>query len=569
MKFISIKLKKNYTNYLRTLFLLLFSFFICYYFGFQGIIPLDDFVNLNSGYRVYEGDLPFKDYYEVTGPALSIIQALFFDIFGLSWKSYVLHSSIINCVTSIIIYKYFSSTLQNKDLSLIISILFSILFYPNNGVPGVDHHAWAFIIISLLLLDFGFEKKKFIYIFFSIFVFFLSFFIKQVPSAYIFILMCLIYLIHSISEKKVVYFFRIISTTLFFLICILILLNQNGIDFERVIEQYFLMLMNFGSGRVFKIDIYLIRENLSKIYFLFFLIFPTILLFFIKKKIFFNEKKIFLIIFFLILTSLFYETHTNNQAMTFSLIPIISGLIYQIQKNYKSNISLKYIYIFLIFLCVVKIIQFKINLIFYLIVVFIICFYYFKKKVLNFNLNFLLIIYLFITSFYYFELSVKSRKYKDISNERNLISFDGSKIDLFFKDLNWMMNNESSSEDFVNKKKNIAFLLNEIDGNYIFITDYQYYNLILNKKDFSPVKYWATGISYPSEENKLRENFENFFLDKLISNNVKYIVLDQNTTLFKENLLDYSFLSKCFEDKIVKDDLKLEIFKFKFNCFQG
>ena len=133
-------------------------------------------------------------------------------------------------------------------------------------MPGVDHHAWAFIIISLLLLDLGFENKKFIYIFFQYF-FFLSFFIKQVPSAYTFILMCLIYLTQSISEKKVVYFFRIIFTTLFFLICILILLNQNGIDFERVVEQYFLMLINFGSERVFKIDIYLIRENLSKIYF--------------------------------------------------------------------------------------------------------------------------------------------------------------------------------------------------------------------------------------------------------------------------------------------------------------
>ena len=459
MKFISIKLNENHSDYLRILFLLLFSFFICYYFGFQGIIPLDDFVNLNSGYRVYEGDLPFKDYYEVTGPALSIIQSLFFDIFGLSWKSYVLHSSIINCFTSIIIYKYFLSTSKNKDLSLIISISFSLLFYPNNGVPGVDHHAWAFIIISLLLLDLGFENKKFIYIFFSIFFFFLSFFIKQVPSAYTFILMCLIYLKQSISEKKVVYFFRIIFTTLFFLICILILLNQNGIDFERVVEQYFLMLINFGSERVFKIDIYLIRENLSKIYFLFFLIFPTIILFFNKKKIFFNEKKFFLIIFFLILTSLFYETHTNNQAMTFALIPIISGLIYQIQKNYKSNIFLKYIYIFLIFLCVVKIIQFKINLIFYLILIFIICFYYFKKKNLHFNLNFLIIIYLLITSFYYFELSVKSRKYKDISNERNLMSFDGSKIDPFFKDLNWIMNNESSSEDFVNKKKKNSFFI--------------------------------------------------------------------------------------------------------------
>ena len=77
MKFISIKFKENHTDYLRVLLLLLFSFFICYYYGFKGIIPLDDFVNLNSGYRVFNGDLPFRDYYEVTGPALSIIQSFF------------------------------------------------------------------------------------------------------------------------------------------------------------------------------------------------------------------------------------------------------------------------------------------------------------------------------------------------------------------------------------------------------------------------------------------------------------------------------------------------------------
>ena len=45
--------------------------------GFRGIIPLDDFVNLNTGYRFYTGDLPFRDYYEVTGPFLSILQGFF------------------------------------------------------------------------------------------------------------------------------------------------------------------------------------------------------------------------------------------------------------------------------------------------------------------------------------------------------------------------------------------------------------------------------------------------------------------------------------------------------------
>ena len=107
MRLISIKLKNNITIYLNVLLLALFSFFINYYYGFKGIIPLDDFVNLNSGYRFYTGDLPFKDYYEVTGPFLSILQGFFFKIFGLSWKTFVFNSAIFNCLTSLVIFFVF------------------------------------------------------------------------------------------------------------------------------------------------------------------------------------------------------------------------------------------------------------------------------------------------------------------------------------------------------------------------------------------------------------------------------------------------------------------------------
>ena len=569
MKFITIILKQNSTDFLRALLLLVFSFFICYYFGFKGIIPLDDFINLNSGYRVYNGDLPFKDYYEVTGPVLSISQSIFFKLFGLSWKSFVIHSSVINSLTSIMVYIYFLSQSKNKNLSFGIAILFSFLFYPNNGVPGVDHHAWALAIISLLLFNMGFDKKNYNFIFFSIFTLFLSFLVKQVPSVYVLICMLVLYISQSIFERRVVYFNKIFLTISILTITIFILLKQNNISLYQFFQQYFLMLINFGSERIIKVDIYLIKQNLSQIYFLFFLIFPTLFLIFKKKDSDFLEKKLFFIIIFLIVMSLFYEIHTNNQAMTFALIPIVSGFIYEIQKNYKKEVFLKNIYIFFIFICFIKIIQIDIKYLSILTIFLVINFFFIKRVRLNLNANYLLIMYLIVTSFYYFELNIKSRKYKDISFEKNIISFDAFKIDRFFKNLNWKMNSELSSDDFINKKKKIVSLLKSIDKNYIFITDYQFYNIILQKKDFSPVKYWATEISYPSKENKLRKNFEDFFLKKLIENDVEYIILDQNISLFEENLFDYNFLLKCFENKITNKDLKLEIFKFKFNCFQN
>ena len=299
------------------------------------------------------------------------------------------------------------------------------------------------------------------------------------------------------------------------------------------------------------------------------MIFPTLILLFKKKQISFKEKKNFLLILFLILICIFYEIHTNNQAITFALIPIICGLIYLSQNEIKEDNFLNYTYKILVFLCVFKIIQYKTFFVFPITIFFVICFFY-LKKIGNFSIssNFLLVIYLLLSSFHYFETNVNSRKYKDISYEKNIISFDGSKIDKFFLNLNWKLNSEVSEELFIKKIKSTISFLRELDQNYILITDFQFYNVILDKKDFSPVKYWATEISYPSQKNKLRKSFEEFFFKKILNNNIEYIIVDQNTTLFKESISDFSFLSKCLENKNIKKDLKLEIYKFKFDCFE-
>ena len=567
MKFIAIKYKNNIIDFLRISFLVLFSFLVCYHYGFNGIVPLDDFVNFNSGYRILKGDLPFRDYYEVTGPVLSIFQSVLFYLFGVSWKTFVLHSSLINCFSSLVIYLFFLNLTRNKNFSLLIAISFSILFYPNNGVPGVDHHAWSFAIVSLLLFNMGFQKKSFIYIFISILTFFLSFLTKQVPAAYIFFIIVMLYFFEIIDKKKIIYFYKIILSISVLFISLIFFFKRNEINLDLFFEQYFLMLFNFGTERISKINIYLIKENLSKIYFLIFLIIPSVVIFYKKKFLQLHEKKIFLMIFLLISAAFFYEIHTNNQALTFALIPIICGFLYELQKNNNKDKVLKYIYIILILLCCLKIIQFQFILIFILLVFFSICTLYIKKYNPS-NINFLLIVYIFLTSFYYYVHNVHQRMYKDIVNENNLISFDGSKINKSFEYLNWKMNSKGTVVNFIDHKKLTINLLNQIKKNYIIISDYQIYNSILNKKDYSPVKYWATEVSYPSKNNKLRKNFEKYFLEKIIKNKIEYIILDKNTSLFKENLLEYNFLSKCLEKKIVNENLRLEIFKFKFNCFK-
>ena len=52
-------------------------------------MPLDDLQNFNSGYRVLNGDFPFKDYYSISGPLLDIFQSFFYKLFGINWNSFI------------------------------------------------------------------------------------------------------------------------------------------------------------------------------------------------------------------------------------------------------------------------------------------------------------------------------------------------------------------------------------------------------------------------------------------------------------------------------------------------
>lgn len=156
----------------------LFSFSINFYYGHQGLMPLDDLQNFNSGFRVLKGDFPFKDYYSITGPFLDIWQSYIYKIFGISWQSFVLHASLMNCLYSISIFIF----LQKLNFSLITSFLFSIsgglLMYPTAGNPTVEHSSLILSVIATFLFIIGSKENKnylfFLVYLFSVFLFLLN-----------------------------------------------------------------------------------------------------------------------------------------------------------------------------------------------------------------------------------------------------------------------------------------------------------------------------------------------------------------------------------------------------------
>ena len=80
----------------------------------MGLMPSDNTVLYNGGYKVLNGYIPFNDYWLVTGPLLDYINAFFFLFFGTTWKSYIFHSSFVNLILAISSFYLFKSLMLSS-----------------------------------------------------------------------------------------------------------------------------------------------------------------------------------------------------------------------------------------------------------------------------------------------------------------------------------------------------------------------------------------------------------------------------------------------------------------------
>ena len=121
---------------------------------------MDGFAHFDPGYRILNGEYPLRDYWVVHGVFIDYLQALFFFLFGVSWKSYVLHASLLNGLLTAATYFIFRNFNLNKSYSLIYSFFFSVLAYTSSGTPFLDHHSAFFSLFGIYCLILGIDKEK-------------------------------------------------------------------------------------------------------------------------------------------------------------------------------------------------------------------------------------------------------------------------------------------------------------------------------------------------------------------------------------------------------------------------
>ena len=498
-----------------SIFLFIVAILINQHYASRGIFPMDGFAHFDSGYRILNGEYPLRDYWVIHGIIIDYIQAAFFFLFGVSWKSYVFHASLFNGLLTVATYFIFRNFKLNKRYSLIYSFFFSVLAYTSSGTPFLDHHSAFFSLLGIYCLILAIDREKNLYWILLPIFFGLAFLSKQVPSSYVILSTFFVLFIYVVIKKKFDCLKYILISSAIFIIIILIFGNIQGISLDSFLVQIIYFPQSIGSERF--ADYKLTFKGIVGHYkFIYLAILPMFYLN-VKKIIndhsYINQKDFyfFLALTMLMLSLIFHQFLTKNQIFIFFLIPILAGF----SQIYLKNIKLKH--------------ESKI-----FIAILLICFFSTIKYHLRFNEN---------------------RKFHDLSHVDFSSSINAAIIDEKLSGLNWISPFNKNPDEEINLAKFAKKVLKNDKRNKMVITDFVFFSAILDEKLNSPSRSYDT-ISYPGKKNKYFKKYKAFLLNRIKEKKIEVIYMI-NFDNADENLILYDFIDKdCLDRQIISKQLK-------------
>ena len=505
------------TNIFYISFLCVFSFTINFYYSKLGTFPIDTFLHYDSGSRILKGELPVRDFWIVSGLTTDILQSIFFKIFGVNWFGYILHSSLFNSIISTIVFLFFLELKINKFRAFIFSISFATLSYTISGTPFVDLHATFFLLIATLLIMNYLDTSKQYFWPAIIFLFFLSFFSKQVPAGYAGLFYSIILFVYFIIKKKYITLILNILSIIFFLILIFFLLESFKIDFKSFYIQFIDYPRSIGSERLINFNVSF--ESIFNKYK--FVIIPFILIIYLKlkKRDSLEGRVSLLILISFTVVMVFHQLMTKNQIYIYFLVPLLFGLL-------EGELVLS------------------------------------KNKFKNFFSVTLIILLAFITVKYHLRFN-ENRKFHELTKLKLNQSTDAEEINVSLKGLYWKNPHYSDSA-----QKEIQILKKGYDminssENIMLISHYQFFDSITKKKLNSPNKtFTVDGASMPLIGNKYYEYYKNFLKRKIKNSKTKEILIFKHEDIPGDVITNY-IKRECFE--ISENEI---FYRYKLICFE-
>lgn len=134
------------------IWLSIFAFQMTFRAGERGFFAFDQAIVFDGGYRVYSGQIPYKDFLIPFGPVTFWLQGAIFGVFGVNYASYILSAALVNTLITggsyYLLRKLFP---QPKIVAYLGCLLTAVWFYPPFGTPWPDQTAFFFSFAALLV----------------------------------------------------------------------------------------------------------------------------------------------------------------------------------------------------------------------------------------------------------------------------------------------------------------------------------------------------------------------------------------------------------------------------------
>jgi len=482
------------------LLLSLVAVFVNYYYGSLGVLPIDTFAHFDAGYRITQGEIPFIDYWTISGPFIDFLQAFYFSIFGVSWKSYMLNSSMVNLILTLVSFLFFKKIGLAYGYSFFYAICIAILANPSMGTPFPDHYSTFFSLFAIISFIYGLETKNKIYWFFIPILFFIAFFCKQTPAAYIILGFMFNILIYLYVKKNLYFLSPIILGSIVSMVLLILFISLFNIDINQFLSQYFLYPRTIGASRINEWELSF-NKGVSTFKFLHIILLPLVFIFLknlLFKKDYTSENNFFINFNFIFFTFLLivHQWLTLNFIFIFFLIPFLCAII---QSNIKKFKLVKWFNLFLLLFC------------------------------------------LLVTIKYHFRFN-EERKMLDLENINLSNFFEAKQIDSKLKGLKWISRKYSSDQQTeINKLLIFKKILQNEKKKIMFVSNYQFFSSILNKSLHSPNRWYGTPVAHPSKSNPYYKNYLLFNYDKIIKNKIEIIYIDISLGKYQLDLFEEIF----------------------------
>ncbi len=494
--------------------IVIYAYLINWHSGNNGVMPIDSFGFLDTGYSILNGHLPIKDFWIFTGLLVDYMEAAFLYLFGNNWNSHLAHSSFMNIVGTISLYFFLKEYKLNISYICFYCLSFATLCYPLSGTPFAYLHAYIFSLLAIFNFLIAIKKKSNFLWFLFPYVCFFAFLSMQTPTAYILVILLILLIFHFLKKRELsnLKFFLFGGISSFIFLFIFLFITET--PFVNFIYQYVLFPLTIGEGRIGSKEIAYIslidQFNFKRLFgeFKFIHIFLIPLIYLSLKNIKKNNRDTNILnitIILCVLAFLFNQLITANQIYIFSLVPILAAILHLNLNILNVNSKIFYLLIFIVLFSTIK---FHIR----------------------FNID---------------------RKFHDLESVDKSKAIKASTINKNFKKLKWISKFDNPKNELQVIKQAMQ-VLEEDNREKTLITHYQFISTFTDKS-LNILNRWYLwdDNTHPTENHKYFKFYKSLVNKNVKKNNIKVIyLLGQENEIKFENVKNY-FTDTCFESKTI------------------